>query len=70
MGDVLNRRCDPKKIVEFWIEDFRCKKREIQRKEKENLRVRAILNNAIMKSRIELWEMRAKELYVGQRKGD
>jgi hypothetical protein len=72
MGDVLNRRCDPEKIFEFWIDDFRSKKRQIRRKGKENLRVRAILNHAISKSRAELWQMRAKEFdVVGyHRKGD
>jgi hypothetical protein len=58
MADV---RDGLEQIVELWVQEQRLKRREVRRKGKRNLRVTAILNNAIRKATIVLRGIRTKE---------
>jgi hypothetical protein len=46
------------KVVRRWVEELRVKREQLRRCRKENLRLVAILNNAIEKNRILYRELR------------
>jgi hypothetical protein len=63
MADAQEVQLTKEQILEMWLEEYRLKRREVRRegkkKKKANLRVCAIQNNSIRKSKVMLKGIRA-----------